>query len=482
MSTGEEASSWSAIEEESSKSSPTPFDPRSGYDSRTGIYQSLFNLTSKHEIPTSPDLDTASLVLSHFSHAHPLYDRKPAFIDSSTNQTLSYGELRSSVYALSSALFHGIGVRRGDVVFVVSPNSILYPTICLAVLKLGAILTTANPLNTESEYAKQVKDSGAKLAISAPEVLKKIAPTGIPLILTSPSSDGKFVSVQELIESCSENNPLEMMPKVKITQSDTAAILYSSGTTGMSKGVILTHANLISIMKILIWLADVSSSNDDVFLGFIPMFHIYGLMIFGMGLLCVGVTSVIMQRFELKNMLLAIQKYRVNNIPAVPPVILALVKHGSKSGYDLSSLRKVGSGAAPLSKELAGEFRKRFPWVDLRPGYGLTESCGAATFTAPDITGSARLGSSGKLLPTFCAKIVDTETGKPLAHGKAGELWLKSPVIMKGYLGNMEATEATLDSEGWLKTGDLAYVDEDGFVFVLERIKELIKHNGYQVI
>lgn len=481
-STVEEVVWYSTIEEGSSKSSlASLFDERSGYDSRTGIYHSLSKLNAEYEIPTRPDLDVASLVLSHFPHANHLAAKKPAFIDSSTNQSISYDELQSSIHSLALGLYHGIGIRKGDVVFVLAPNSISYPIMCLAVLSIGAILTTANPLNTASEIAKQVKDSGAKVAISAPEEMKKLLPTGVPIILTTRPSDGQMVSVEELIEGCSGNNPKELLPKVQFSQSDTAAILYSSGTTGMSKGVVLTHANIISIISLLAWSADVTSSQNDVFLGFIPIFHIYGLMFFGLGLLCRGVTSVIMQKFDFKEMLLAIQKYRVNNLPAVPPVILALVKYGSKAGVDLSSLRKVGSGAAPLSKELSEEFRKMFPWVELRQGYGLTESCGGATFFVFDKDAKARSGSCGRLLPTFCAKIVDVETGKALAPGKEGELWLKSPTIMKEYLGNIEATAATLDSEGWMKTGDLAYVDEDGFVYVLERIKELIKHNGYQV-
>ena len=142
----------------------------------------------------------------------------------------------------------------------------------------------------------------------------------------------------------------------------------------------------------------------------------------------------------------------------------------------------MGSGAAPLSKEVAQEFRRMFPWVELRQGYGLTESSGGATFFPSDKDAKAHPDSCGKLIPTFCAKVVDIETGKPLPPHKEGELWFKSPTIMKGYLGNLEATSATIDSEGWLKTGDLGYIDEKGFVYIVERIKELIKHNGYQVL
>lgn len=468
---------WSSVEEESKKSLP-PFDNRSGYNSRTGIYHSLVNLGTKHEIPTKPDINTASLVLSQFPQGD-IADARIAFIDLSTNQSISYGEVRRSVYSLASALFHGLEVRKGDVVFLLSPNSILYSTICIAVLSVGAILTTANPLNTKSEIAKQVHDSGAKLAISAPEELHKLIPTGVPTILTSSPSDGKFLSVEELIQGCYDSIHL---PHVPVMQSDTAAVLYSSGTTGVSKGVVLTHSNLITIMKLLCWSADVSASQDDVFLAFIPMFHIYGLMFFGLGLLCVGVTTVLMQKYDFHAMLVAIKKHKVNNIPAVPPVIHALVKHAKKEGYDLSSLRRVGSGAAPLSKEMTQEFRKMFPWIQLRPGYGLTESCGGATYFGSDIDAKAHPEACGKLIPTFCAKVIDIETGKPLPPHKEGELWLKSGTIMKEYLGNVEATNATIDSEGWLRTGDLGYIDENGFVYIVERIKELIKHKGYQVL
>ncbi|KAI4352664.1 hypothetical protein L6164_006892 [Bauhinia variegata] len=470
---------WPAIVEESGKSLQ-PFDKRSGYDSKTGIYHSLVSLRPQLEIPTTPDLDTTSFVLSQFPCAH-LAETITAFIDSSTNHHLSYGELRRSIFSLASGLYHGLGVRKGDVVFVLSPNSLSYPTICLAVLSIGAIFTTANPLNSPTEIAKQARDSGAKLAISAPEELHKLTPTGLRTILTCPSSDGdgpKMLSIEELIQGCS--NPIEL-PQSQVVQSDSAAILYSSGTTGISKGVVLTHANLISMIRLIQWAVNVSASQDDVFLNFIPMFHIYGLTFFGLSLLCMSITSVVMQKFDFTTMLAAIETHKVNNIPAVPPVILAMAKHASKARCDLSSLRRVGSGAAPLSKEVEREFRQRFPWVELRQGYGLTESGGPATFSASNEDAKTRPDSCGRLLPRFYAKVVDIETGKPLPPLKEGELWLKSPTIMKEYLGNLEATTATVDPGGWLRTGDLGYIDEDGFVHIVERIKELIKHKGYQV-
>lgn len=450
---------------------------KSGFDSATGVYHSLARLGEEYKIPTRHDLDTATFVLSQFPHPDHAESRV-ALIDSATNQRVSYGQLRRSIRALASGLYHALGVRKGDVVFLLSPNSVLYPTICLAIFSLGAILSPANPINTESEIVKQIRDSGAKLIISAPEELHKLKQVNVSTIITSHNNQSKneSVSVEELIECC---DPAEL-PKGELTQSDTAAILYSSGTTGTSKGVILTHSNFLSIMALMKWTVNVTNSQNDVFLCFLPMFHIYGLAFFGLGLFCSGVTVVVMQKFDLAAMLDAAKVHEVNNIPAVPPVILGLVKY-CKPGGDLSSLKRVGSGAAPLSKELSDEFRRKFPWVELRQGYGLTESCGAASFFVSDEDAKARAGSCGALLPSFCGKIVDVETGVGLGPCRRGELWIKSPTIMQGYLGNEEATRETIGEDGWLRTGDLGYFDEDGFVYVVDRFKELIKHNGYQV-
>ncbi|CAH1430410.1 unnamed protein product [Lactuca virosa] len=449
---------------------------KSNYDPKTGIYHSLVQLEERHKIPTTANLDTATFVLSQFPILNKA-DMKVALIDSATNCRLTYRELRRSIHSLAAGLYQRFGVRKGDVIFVLSSNSIIYPTICLAILLVGGVLTTSNPINTESEITKQVLDSGAKLAIAAPEAMHKLLSTGIPTIVTirDPLKSNE-ASVEELIDSCESME----LPDNKQTQSDTAAVLYSSGTTGTSKGVILTHGNLICTITLLKWAAEVTSAKDDIYLCFLPMFHIYGLIFFCLALLCASTTTVLMNRFDLLAMLEAIETYRVNNIPAVPPVILTMVKYNG-GGYDLSSLRRVASGAAPLSKDVASRFREKFPWVGLKPGYGLTESCAAGAVFLSSEEAKARPAASGGLLPTFSAKVVDFESGIPQPPYSEGEIWLKGPAVMKGYLGNEAATSATIVSGGWLRTGDLGYFDEDGYLFIVDRIKELIKHNGYQV-
>ncbi|KAE8663752.1 putative Filamin-A-interacting protein [Hibiscus syriacus] len=369
---------------------------RSGFDSRTGIYSS-------------------------FPHPH-VAESKPALIDSATNQKLTYAQLYRSIRSLAGGLY-GLGVRKGDVVFLLSPNSLLYPTISR---------------DFSSGRATQIRTN-----------------LGAYNCHISSIENNDSISIEELIE-CGDRDEL---PEIKIKQSNKAAILYSSGTTGTNKGVVLTYSNLIATARFVRWYAEGTSSMNDIFLGFIPIFHIYGLGFFGFGLFCCGITTVLMQRFDFQEMVKAIEVHKVNNITAVPPVVLGLVKY-CKGNSRLSTVRRIGSGAAPLSKELTEAFRAQFPWVELRQGYGLTESCGAATAFVLD----GAKAHPGLALPPY----------------KEGELWLKGPSIMKGYFRNEEATNATLGKDGWLKTGDLGYFDENGFLYIVDRIKELINHNGYQ--
>ncbi|GJY20917.1 4-coumarate--CoA ligase 5-like protein [Tanacetum coccineum] len=179
-------------------------------------------------------------------------------------------------------------------------------------------------------------------------------------------------------------------------------------------------------------------------------------------------------------MLEAIQSYKFNGIPVVPPGILGLVKYNG-GGYDLSLLRSVGSGAAPLSKYVAHRFNAKFSWVELKSGYGLTESCGAAGYFVSSEEVTAWLAASRSLLPTFSAKVVNIERGVARPPYGEGELCLKGPAVMKGYLGNEAATHATMVNDGWLRTGDICYFDADGYLFIVDRIKELSKHEGYQL-
>ncbi|KAK9278395.1 hypothetical protein L1049_027960 [Liquidambar formosana] len=209
------------------------------------------------------------------------------------------------------------------------------------------------------------------------------------------------------------------------------------------------------------------------------MFHVFGFFML-VRAVAVGETLVLMEKFDFEKMLRAVEKYRVTYMPVSPPLVVALAKSEVAGKYDLSSLEYLGCGGAPLGKEVSERFAARFPNVDIGQGYGLTETGGgAARHIGQDEC--KHYGSVGRLAENMEARIVDPVTGEALPPGQKGELWLRGPTVMKGYVGDDEATAATLDSEGWLKTGDLCYFDSDGFLYIVDRLKELIKYKAYQV-
>lgn len=268
----------------------------------------------------------------------------------------------------------------------------------------------------------------------------------------------------------------------RVNQNDTATLLYSSGTTGPSKGVVSSHKNLIAMVQVVMARFGKEQETRETFICTVPMFHIYGLAVFAMGLLAMGSTIVVLSKFEMHDMLSWIEKFRATFLPLVPPILVAMLNNADaiKRKYDLSSLHTVVSGGAPLSKEVTEGFIEKYPNVSIFQGYGLTESSGIGASTE-SLEESRKYGTAGLVSASTEAMIVDTETAQPLPVNRTGELWLRGPTTMKGYFSNEEATRSTITPEGWLKTGDVCYIDSDGFLFVVDRLKELIKYKGYQV-
>ncbi|CAA6656075.1 unnamed protein product [Spirodela intermedia] len=417
-------------------------DPRSGFCQSNSIFYSKRRSVL---LPSVPYLDVTTYIASR------PHTGEVALVDASTGRKITYPELWRAVHAVAASLSQSHGVRKGDVVLILSPNSIYFPVVALAVMSIGGVLTTTNPLNTPGEIAKQVSDSKSRFAFTTSALLSKLS-TGaaacLPVVILD--SDAEPPRDSRVVSSIKE-------------------MMASGSGRRAAKGVASTHRNLISMTEIIINRFKLDGSvggNNHVFLCTVPMFHIFGLVAFATGMLGSGSTVVVLSKFEMGEMMSAIATHRVTYLPLVPPILVAMTQHAQaiRARYDLSSLKSVLSGGAPLSRE----------------GYGLTESTGigASTDSAEE---SRRFGTAGMLSPNTQARIVDPDTGESLPMNRSGELWLRGPYVMKGYFSNPEATASTLNSEGWLRTGDLCYIDEDGFLFVVDRLKELIKYKGYQV-
>ncbi|XP_057531629.1 peroxisomal OPC-8:0-CoA ligase 1 [Amaranthus tricolor] len=458
-------------------------NPKNGFNPQTSIFQSKRPPIS---LPPNTSLDITTFISSR-PHLNTT-----AFIDASTNRQLSYSDLWSTVDSLSFSLSSTWHIRKGHVILILSPNSILFPIVCLSVMSIGALITTANPLNTTREISKQVSDSNPVLVFTTLELAHKLSGSGsnvkVVLMGEGQMTEGKVnvvTTLEEMVKDGEERKEKEGgMVKERVSQNDAAALLYSSGTTGVSKGVISSHRNMIAMVQIIIgrFGLDDGGVHRHTFICTVPMFHIYGLVAFATGLLAAGATIVVLPKFEMNDLFLAISKYKISYFPLVPPILVAMVNNADqiKKNFNLSSLSHVLSGGAPLGKELIEGFIEKFPNVVIMQGYGLTESTaiGASTDSLEE---SRRYGTAGLLSPSIEARIVDPDSGKVLGVNQTGELWLRGPTIMKGYFNNQEATANTLTSDGWLKTGDVCYIDEDGFLFVVDRLKELIKYKGYQV-
>ncbi|KAK4597611.1 hypothetical protein RGQ29_015221 [Quercus rubra] len=437
------------------------------------VFQSRFPA-----VPVPDNITLPEFVLQNAE----LYANKVAFVEAVTGKEVTYSDVVRDTRRFSKAL-RSLGVRKGHVIIVVLPNVAEYAIVALGIMTAGGVFSGANPAAHVSEIKKQVEAAEAKLIVTNGSNYEKVKGLGLPVIILDEEHIEGSMNWNKLLEAADKAGTSFFNEDVH--QNDLCALPFSSGTTGLSKGVMLTHRNLVANLCSTLFSVKPEMVGQVTTLGLIPFFHIYGIT----GICCATLRNkgkvVVMGRFELRTFLNAMITQEVTFAPIVPPIILQLVKNPVVEEFDLTKLklRAIMSAAAPLAPELLTAFENKFPGVQVQEAYGLTEhSCITLTLGDPeDGSRIAKKNSVGFILPNLEVKFIDPETGRSLPKNTPGEICVRSQCVMQGYYNNKEETARTIDKKGWLHTGDIGFIDDQDNVFIVDRIKELIKYKGFQV-
>ncbi|CUS09766.1 unnamed protein product [Tuber aestivum] len=466
----------------------------------------------------SCEIPKCSLTTYLFESPTAVLDQEPLYIDSlNPEKFVSHHAYRSLVQRIASGLL-AIGLRPGDRVLLFSGNNIFFPSFLNGIIAAGGVFTGANPSFTPREIEQHIRSSGPRFLVAHrnnSDVAREAAGNvgldegsvftfdeGLDI-----TADGKIVGWGDKSSPGLTRHWSDIVEKGydgfvwRELRTDeeldtTAAINFSSGyavpttmTTGIPKGVQITHKNFVSNAHQIIYLRMQSDSvsNDTRWLGMLPMYHAYGQTYYATVAPKRRIRLYMLQKFDFGAFLMAIQRHKITSIAAVPPIMVALAKNPDVLKFDLGSVNRLGSGSAPLSREISREVEERVmrgrageERVNLKQGWGMTEAtCSVTGFHPND---ADEVGSVGELLPNCEGKVMDAETGtRELPPNTPGEVWVRAPNVTKGYYRNRAATEDTITLDGWLKTGDIGYHNEAGRWFIVDRKKELIKVKGNQV-
>jgi len=387
------------------------------------------------------------------------------------DSSYTFAELSGAIHSFAGGLA-AKGFGPGSVLGLMAPNIPEFAIVFHGAAVAGGAVTTINPTYGAAEVRQQLQDAGATMLVTIPMFLETAVAategTDVSEVVVLGEGTDDATAFSELFGA-----PIEQVEVDYATH--TVVLPYSSGTTGLPKGVMLTHRNLVANIEQC--QHAIKYGDNEVALAALPFFHIYGMQVLMNGLLANGVTVVTMPRFDMVEALTAVQEAKITRFFAVPPIVLGLAKHPIVDQFDMSSVRQIFSGAAPLSGELAEEAARRIN-CEVAQGFGMTELSPVSHCT---VEGDYRAGTSGVTVSNTESRIVDPETGDDLGIDQRGELWVRGPQVMTGYLNNPTATAETITEDGWLRTGDIAIIDEHGHVSIVDRMKELIKYKGFQV-
>ncbi|KAJ7735767.1 AMP binding protein [Mycena metata] len=435
-----------------------------------------------------------------------------AYIDAASGATITRAEVKnlalSFAYGLRDHPTTRQFAKRGDTLLIYSPNSLAWPVVLFGSIAAGLRCTLANSAYTSHELAYQYKDSGAKLVLTTAEGVSTVREMFAGLGLSKEEGDKKIVVLGDDLRwaggPAATANPaaaglvslVDLLSRGKLDKEETfegpaadetVLLCYSSGTTGKPKGVETTHQNLTTLVDIITPGFAIPPGTRPM-MGILPFYHIFGVANILTFSLVVACAVVIQVRFEPVQFCANIEKYKAGFSFVVPPVLVVLARHPAVDNYDLSSLEYMLSGAAPLGADLVLMVKKRLlskrkpgSKCCVTQGYGLTETS-PSTHWLDFEDADKKVGSIGHLLSNLKARLVEDEDGKiDAAEGQPGELWVQGKTVMKGYLNNPTATKNSITPDGWFKTGDIAIRDKEGFWYIVDRRKELIKYKGFQV-
>lgn len=444
---------------------------------------------------TDPNLDIPRCSIFSFIFSGEFDLNNLALTDAATGQTFTRNDVKTSALQLAWSLRNPLSLKRGDTVALLSMNSIVWPTVLLGAIAAGVRITTVNSMYTPSELSYQLEDSGAYYIFVQPQLLEtaiealKMTKADEPeikkrIILVGPSASltgikGPWRRLDDFLG----RGQLEKEEAFDGEAAhETILLCYSSGTTARSKGVELTHFNIVTVLVGIRHRSHYININKCD-MAVLPFFHIYGLVAGILIPLLVSCPLVVMSQFAPEDFCAYIERYKVTVVSVVPPMLIVLANHSAVEKYSLKSLEVLISAAAPLKKDLilaaSARLEKQGVHVQITQAWGLTETSPACTILDAE-EWLTRAGSIGALLSNMEARIV-LQDGSDAAVGEEGEMWFRGPNVMKGYLNNPKATHECITSDGWFKTGDTAYVNEDGYFFIVDRMKELIKYKGFQV-
>ncbi|SCO52779.1 related to phenylacetyl-CoA ligase [Fusarium fujikuroi] len=428
------------------------------------------------------------LLLGQSTSADKTLSQTHGFHDSATGEFLSYHDLKHIATTVSTILYQEYDARPGQKIAIIGQNSIWYPVAMLAASRLGAVVTLLPPGSMKDDLIYFLGTSKTTLVFTdtgaADEVKAACKSIGLSPrnILRLDGSKGEKNSLQnlrqrgELLYPSSYTTPWHP----RYTEKSPCAFLsWSSGTTGKPKAVQISHANVISQLRQINALTP--PNRRRTVLGVLPFYHITGLVHLLHLPIVLEQQMVIMAKFDMKQMMETIVRFKCDELWLVPPLLIRLLNDKSAQGYDLSFVKQFNTGAAPLADQVIDQIARRFPTVAVRQAWGMTETTSCLTVTPPDLSTWSNASKVGKLVPGTEIRVVDPDTGEDVPAGNVGEILAKGPQVTMGYLDRPKETAASYLEDGFFKTGDLGSIDNEGFITIHDRIKEMIKVRGHAV-